>query len=105
MLMTWLYHLGLGQTDPGGLQLHRSERTLLRRRMWSLRSTKHRMKWTAALVTTMTWRQNLYKLEVAQATMEFQVQSWSTDSEFSKKIQVLGSTYRRSMACVIRKIV
>ena len=82
--MTWLYHLGLEQTDPGGLQLHRSERTLLRRRIWSLRSTKRRIKRAAALVTTMTWRQNLHKLEVAQATMELQVQFWSAHSEFGK---------------------
>ena len=81
--MTWLYHLGLGQSDPGVLQLRRSEHTVLRRsQMRSLHSTKHRIKWTAALVTTiMTWRQILHKLEVAHATMEFQVQSWSTDSE------------------------
>ena len=107
--MVLIYHIGLGQSDPGALQLHKSERTvLLQSQMWSLQSTSHRIKWTAALVTTLTWRRNLYKLEVAlaQATMEFQVTynpGRRIVSEFDKKMQVLGSTYRRSVACVIRK--
>ena len=106
--MVLIYHIGLGQSDPGALQLHRSERTvLLQSQMWSLQSTSHRIKWTATLVTTLTWRRNLYKLEVAlaQATMKFQVtyNPGRRIVSLIKKIQVLGSTYRRSVACVIRK--
>ena len=50
--------------------------------MWSLQSTNTGIKRTAALVTVMTWMQNLHQLEVAQAMMEWQVQSWATNSEF-----------------------
>ena len=56
--------------------LHRSQ-------MFNLRSTLSSNR-TAAIVTTRAWRQILHGLEVTQATMEFQVQSYA-NSEFDLK--------------------
>ena len=52
--------------------------------MFNLRSTLSSNR-TAAIVTTRTWRQILHELEVTQATMELQVQSYATNSEFDSK--------------------
>ena len=83
-----------------------SQRTLLyQSQMWNLLSTKSVIERTAAveiISITTTWRQNLRKLDVTQATMELQVQSWATNSEFGQKCKY-ESTYFSSKACVIHE--
>ena len=84
-----------------------SERTLLHRsQRWNLLSTIICFNRTAAFRTITTWKQKLHKLDVAQATMELQVQSCDNCRQIVSleiKMQVLRSTYRCLKACVIRE--
>ena len=66
--------------------LHQSQR-------WDLHSDTVFIKRTTAEVTRGTWRQILHELEVARATMEWQVHIWIINGK-SGKIHVPRLTYR-----------
>ena len=99
-LMINLYQIR--QSNPAALQLRRRFKTV-RCASASKSLTRWNLHWhsgifrllnTAAWVVivtpairTRTWRQILYELEVARATMEWQVHIWITNSKFGWKLE------------------